>query len=175
MQWVITDTFTEALAGVASFWADAPGFSFVPAPPEPPAEPPAEPAEPEPTWRCSRCRRPLPASAYSTNQRKKSGAKRKCHACTAGASAGASAGKCVYCGRFGTLTKEHLLPKSVGGKLTVKACRACNQARGDRGDFAPFLGLIRRRPDLWTEHVAASANPPNTRRWLRAYDLLEPV
>jgi hypothetical protein len=154
MQWVFVHPVIEALAGVASFWVDAPGLSFAPdlsAEPEPPAEPPAAPGPPEPTRKRSR----------SLARRNKPARKGKC-------------GACVYCKRFGPLTKEHLLPKSAGGTLTVKACRACNQARGNLGDFPPFLGLIRRRRRLWIEHVAASTNPHKTRRWLRAYGLSEP-
>ena len=38
--------------------------------------------------------------------------------------------RCVYCGGEGT-TRDHIIPKSLGGKETVPACYRCNQAKGN--------------------------------------------
>jgi len=52
--------------------------------------------------------------------------------------------ECHYCGVLlskSTATKEHVIPKSSGGKNTpsniVFSCRACNGERGS-GDYAAF-------------------------------------
>lgn len=76
---------------------------------------------------------------------------------------------CVYCGCGGSLTKEHLLPKSAGGTLTVKACRKCNQDRGNRGDYVPFTRFITRDPATWAAALAATTNAGKTAAWLRKY------
>jgi hypothetical protein len=39
-------------------------------------------------------------------------------------------GGCVYCGATSDLTRDHVVPKSAGGRLTVPACRRCNTAKG---------------------------------------------
>lgn len=71
----------------------------------------------------------------------------------------AQAGKCFYCAIDMSLndysglhapTRDHLLPKSKGGKLdeynTVCACWKCNQEKGDM-PAAVFMGILRRRLD----------------------------
>lgn len=47
---------------------------------------------------------------------------------------------CHYCGRkFETLTVDHIVPKSRGGRNAtwnrVPACRPCNQAKGNDWPF----------------------------------------
>jgi len=49
---------------------------------------------------------------------------------------------CAYCGRGLTtastaaakrrLTRDHVIPKSHGGSLTIPSCRSCNKAKGNR-------------------------------------------
>jgi hypothetical protein len=58
------------------------------------------------------------------------------------------------------MTREHLLPKSVGGTEIVKACYTCNQARGRSGDFVPFVRYIKKNTAVWAKAVT-SANKTN--------------
>lgn len=48
-------------------------------------------------------------------------------------------GRCVWCGKVGEMTEEHLDPRAVGGdeygENVEKACRACNAKRGLVADF----------------------------------------
>lgn len=134
----------EGLCSVALFWVDEFHLGLARAPPVPELVP-----------------------AYSESQRDKSGAKRTCKARTAPKPSSA----CVYCGCTGPMTKEHLLPKSAGGQLTVPACWACNHARGDRGDDARFLALIHTQPALWHEAKLRSKDRRKTNAWLREYGL----
>lgn len=39
-------------------------------------------------------------------------------------------GMCEYCYQLKVLTKEHVLPKSMGGTYIIGACRQCNADRG---------------------------------------------
>ena len=86
--------------------------------------------------------------------------------------------KCVYCNqycRLGHKSKEHLLPRSVGGTLTVTACRDCNGARGHSGSYKPFRQYITAFPDVWARALnERSQNKGNELlEWLKMYDLLE--
>jgi 5-methylcytosine-specific restriction endonuclease McrA len=40
-------------------------------------------------------------------------------------------GECVYCGDFGIITKDHVIPKSKGGKTCLPACQRCNCLKAD--------------------------------------------
>lgn len=63
---------------------------------------------------------------------------------------------CVYCGASGTLSRDHLVSRKLGGSDSadnlVYACRACNSSKNDRdllawyaarGGFPPLLVLRR--------------------------------
>lgn len=45
--------------------------------------------------------------------------------------------ECIYCGTKGSLTTEHILPRSRGGEdvpeNVVRVCRACNSSKGAKG------------------------------------------
>src|SRR5512133_2387749 len=41
-------------------------------------------------------------------------------------------GFCAYCGRFGELTEDHVIPRVRGGSWTVPCCPWCNASKGDR-------------------------------------------
>ena len=44
-------------------------------------------------------------------------------------------GTCVYCKQSfnrSKMTRDHVIPKSRGGKVTVLCCRPCNESKGDR-------------------------------------------
>ena len=156
----VTAGLMEGLCSVALFWVDEFHLGLVRAPPVPELPPAA-------TLECSKCRQRVPEGAYSKTQRNKSGAKRKCKACNAPKPSSA----CVYCGCTGPMTKEHLLPKSAGGQLTVPACWACNHARGNRGNDTRFVALIRTHPALWRKAKLSSKDRRKTNAWLREYGL----
>ena len=40
--------------------------------------------------------------------------------------------KCWYCGADGETTADHFWPKSLGGRLKVRACAWCNRLKADR-------------------------------------------
>jgi uncharacterized protein YlaI len=45
--------------------------------------------------------------------------------------------KCILCGRVNGLTKEHLIPQSIGGKLyTIFLCKKCNDELGRDIEYA---------------------------------------
>lgn len=51
---------------------------------------------------------------------------------------------CWYCGaslKGGKRTRDHVVPKSKGGRQTVDACRACNNRKADMSleDFRKLL------------------------------------
>lgn len=58
---------------------------------------------------------------------------------------------CLYCwSPCCKATREHLVPKSYGGQLTIRPiCSKCNHTRGNRHDYKPFLHFIRYNPTLW--------------------------
>ena len=69
------------------------------------------------------------------------------------------------------MTREHLLPKSVGGTVVVRACSRCNGRRGDSGTYPDFMVFVRRRPGLWAEAVRSSTSGAKTRSWLSEHGL----
>ena len=84
--------------------------------------------------------------------------------------------RCVYCRKHchrthRRSTKEHLLPRSVGGTLVVCACGVCNNARGNRGDYPPFLRYIQAHEDHWLKAIANTTDMPRTLSWLRSWNL----
>ena len=62
---------------------------------------------------------------------------------------------CEYCGEaFDSCgsrrrTKEHLLPKCMGGTLIIYVCHSCNARRGNSLDDQHFLNFIRKKPITW--------------------------
>lgn len=85
--------------------------------------------------------------------------------------------RCAYCHKISSsLTREHLLPKSVGGTLVIKACRKCNAARGNSGAYSPFLKFIHSHKKLWTAAINKSRDRAATEAYLSRWGLgpLEP-
>lgn len=81
-------------------------------------------------------------------------------------------GVCAYCRRDGQrLSREHLLPRSVGGRAIIRVCFACNFKRGNSGNFQPFLEYIRENPHHWTEALACTSDISKTTSWLQSWDL----
>ena len=69
---------------------------------------------------------------------------------------------CAYCGRQfheGDLTREHILPASVGGQNTwmnlVTACRSCNHRKGARTPEQARMPLLYTpyTPTLWEDFI----------------------
>ena len=81
---------------------------------------------------------------------------------------------CAYCGKARPLTKEHLVPKSVGGTLTIRVCRPCNQARGASGTHDSFQAYIRAHPGEWSQHVKAARRDKGLFEWLVSEGLIPP-
>ena len=82
--------------------------------------------------------------------------------------------RCIYCRQATGVTKEHLVPRSVGGTKTLPACRPCNQARGCSGAYPPFRRYISDHPDEWAAALA-TVKPKKYRKllaWLFEYHLL---
>lgn len=63
--------------------------------------------------------------------------------------------------------------ESVGGKLTISACRDCNSRRGASGSYKPFLHYIHQHPEMWENALLAAGGFANNKllMWLREEDL----
>ena len=118
----------------------------------------------ETTKECPKCGSLKPKADYSKRQWKLGGF---CRACT-----------CSYCYRgveARAMTKEHLLPKSFGGTVTIPACHWCNQERGCSGSYKPFRRYLRAHPEAWKEALCTAKGPfDNLEAWLVDNDLLGP-
>ena len=68
---------------------------------------------------------------------------------------------CRYCGKKFTKTRrptrEHVVPRCMGGKSTVAVCAGCNHNRGRALDDKNFLKFIGKNPDEW-ERAASSTD-----------------
>ena len=80
---------------------------------------------------------------------------------------------CQYCGTTGTLTVDHVIPRSKGGDSSweniVASCAPCNRRKGDR--LPGQAGMHpRRRPSAPNAHifiaVAAPRIPTAWHTWL---------
>ena len=75
-------------------------------------------------------------------------------------------GYCAYCSVYGPMTKEHVVPHCVGGKLTISACSNCNQSRGSSGKDSRLLTWVKAHEDVFREAVRQSTDPLKTHLWL---------
>lgn len=83
-----------------------------------------------------------------------------------------AAGTCAYCHKVcDRLSREHLLPRSAGGRAIIRVCFLCNFKRRDLGNFGPFLLYIHTYPDHWAAALASTSNVSKTTSWLRRWDL----
>lgn len=83
-----------------------------------------------------------------------------------------AAGRCAYCQKVcDRLSREHLLPRSAGGRAIIHICFPCNFQRGARGDFGPFVTYIRKYPDHWASALASTSDVSKTTSWLSRWDL----
>lgn len=79
---------------------------------------------------------------------------------------------CEYCPHsFPKLTKEHVLPKSVGGIVTIPVCWDCNQKRAALGDDPYFLEWKEKNPNVWMTAILTSKDPDKTVDWLKKWNL----
>ena len=62
---------------------------------------------------------------------------------------------CAYCHQIKVLTKEHVIPKSMGGTYTIGVCETCNHARNVSFDYQPFKDWMHGHWDLFVEAVKA--------------------
>ena len=86
--------------------------------------------------RCRECSCLRPLSAYSAQHQKlieRGTHQGVCYDCKREKSE-RKKGTCAYCGRWRSLTLDHIVPKSAGGKLTPSncalVCGPCNHAKG---------------------------------------------
>ena len=68
---------------------------------------------------------------------------------------------CRYCGKKFTKTRirtrEHVVPRCMGGRSTVFVCAGCNHDRGRSLDDPHFLKFIGKNPNEWL-HAASSTD-----------------
>ena len=80
------------------------------------------------------------------------------------------AGVCAYCERFvERLTKEHVVPRCVGGVLKIRVCATCNNKRGSKGDYPAFEAWCTKYPDVFKKAIQVSVDPKQTLNWLKLY------
>ena len=88
----------------------------------------------------------------------------------------APVGACIYCGATDGLTKEHIIPYSLGGNWTLpkSSCHGCAKITGAfEGDFSrTILGPLRmlynmptRRPKARPAHLPLKVKYPNSSDW----------
>lgn len=74
---------------------------------------------------------------------------------------------CEYCGARFALeggrqkTKEHIMPKIMGGTLTIPVCYSCNNKRGCSMTDEHFLRFVSTHPETWGEAIKET----NTRKF----------
>lgn len=81
---------------------------------------------------CDICNKELPICQYSKSEQKRysKGFSSRCKLCVHNE----KMGYCEYCGKFCCLTKDHIVPKALGG-ITIYSniafvCRTCNERKG---------------------------------------------
>jgi len=83
-----------------------------------------------------------------------------------------AAGMCAYCHKLcDRLSREHLLPRSAGGRAIIRVCFPCNFKRGSSGNFGPFLLYIKTETGHWAAALASTSDVSKTTSWLRRWDL----
>lgn len=80
-------------------------------------------------------------------------------------------GYCAYCYKKGAMTKEHVVPKCVGGTLTIDTCAKCNHERGTSLHYPGFVQWRRKNPILFEKAVKMSRKSKKTKRWLNNYSI----
>lgn len=75
-------------------------------------------------------------------------------------------GHCAYCGCYGRMTKEHVVPHCYGGLLKIHVCAECNNRRGHSGRDPHFLKWLETHENVFKKAVRESTDPLQTDRWL---------
>lgn len=75
-------------------------------------------------------------------------------------------GHCEYCGEYGRMTKEHVVPRCYGGLVKIWACSDCNNQRGHSGNHPLFLNWLGEHEDRFKEAVELSRDKKQTNTWL---------
>lgn len=73
---------------------------------------------------------------------------------------------CAYCGAYGRMTKEHVVPHCYGGIVKIWVCSECNNRRGHSGKFPLFLRWLETHENVFRRAVKESTDPLQTDRWL---------
>jgi hypothetical protein len=63
--------------------------------------------------------------------------------------------KCWYCGAEGHTNGDHFYPKSLGGRLKVRSCNACNN---EKADLTPleWINYLRLKRGRWQRNKVRS-------------------
>lgn len=75
-------------------------------------------------------------------------------------------GHCEYCGEYGRMTKEHIVPRCYGGLVKIWVCSDCNNQRGHSGNHPLFLHWLDDNGDTFKEAVEKSRDRKQTDTWL---------
>lgn len=73
---------------------------------------------------------------------------------------------CAYCYKNKILTKEHVIPKSIGGTYTIRVCRECNQERGDSFTYLPFIQWVSTHWDQFIEAINQTTKNEKFKQWV---------
>ena len=61
-------------------------------------------------------------------------------------------GRCAYCNSWNYLTRDHLIPKSKGGKIILLVCTECNNSKGNKS----LKNWLEDLSELSPQHIYAS-------------------
>lgn len=120
-----------------------------------------KPEEEETKWRCRTCDGQWTREKFSSSELElnKEDNDRNCKLCVVwhkeiGPVLDATLrGVCMYCNKKHTsgdcLTKEHIIPRSLGGNYKIKGvCQSCNRQRGNSMKFKPYTSLVKLFPAI---------------------------
>jgi hypothetical protein len=67
-------------------------------------------------------------------------------------------GRCEYCLKLKTLTREHVLPRSMGGTQIIGVCKSCNKERKNDLSYSGFLEWVVTHRKQFNQAVNTSKN-----------------
>ena len=74
--------------------------------------------------------------------------------------------RCPYCNDWLTAdncSREHLVPRSKGGRGMILVCMDCNRTRGNSLDDRRFVNFVLHDPDLYRRHVKMASCDDGTK------------
>lgn len=74
---------------------------------------------------------------------------------------------CSYCHEILPLTREHLIPASLGGKFTIPVCERCNHERGTSPTYGRFIRYIIEHPSDWIQALGVCSKNKRLPGWLK--------